>query len=205
MSDHGLRSLEVSELNRDFLWVAAVLAAAILPVISALTAKKGSGSLFKRWIICWIANIAVFCLVSLGFMFQGLVDYAIADVFGDPYFPFHLSWWQRGEIYLSSGLFIQTTQGLSAIALLSLIISWVTLFGKNRRQWAIFGCRAAFLAYVIVDIVLAIVNDSSILELMKNLVFDLIGAILFGAAASVLISLIFGETWLRRRPVDLTA
>jgi hypothetical protein len=40
---------------------------------------------------------------------------------------------------------------------------------------------------------------------MKNLVFDLIGAILFGAAASVLISLIFGETRLRRRPVDLTA
>src|SRR5207245_1528915 len=132
---------------------------------------------------------------------------AIADTdlfFGDPYFPFHLSWWQKGSIFLSSISFIQITQGLAAIALLSLIISWVTLFGKNRRQWAIFGCRSAFLTYVVFDIALSIVNDSSILELMKNLVFDLIGAILFGVAASVLISLIFGETLLRRQPVELT-
>src|SRR5437660_8485289 len=100
---------------------------------------------------------------------------------------------------------MQSTQCLAAIALLSLIISWVTLFGKNRRQWAIFGCRSAFLAYVIFDIVGAIVKDSSILALMKDLVFDLIGAILFGAVASLLISLIFGEMLLRRRPVDLTA
>lgn len=206
MSSYGLRSLEVTEFRTELLWVPAVLAAAILPVISALTAKNGSGSLVKRWIICWIANIAVFCLVLFGFMFQGFVDYAIADrdpVFGDPYFPFHFSWWQKGTIYLSSLSFILGTQGLAAIALLSLVISWATLFGKNRRQWAIFGCRAAFLAYVIVDIVLAIVNDSSIVELMKNLVFDLIGAILFGAVASVLISLIFGEMWLSRRRVNL--
>lgn len=206
MSSYRFRSLEVTE-NRELLWVAVVLAAAIFPVMSALTAKKGSGSLAKRWIICWIANIAVFCLVLFGFMFQGFVDYAIAHshpFFDDPYFPFHLSWWQKGTIYLRSAPFIQDTQSLAAIALLALIISWVTLFGKSRRQWAIFGCRSAFLAYVIFDIALAIVNDSSILELMKNLVFDLVGAILFGAAASVLISLIFGETWLRRRPVVLT-
>ena len=200
----------MTELNRELLWVAAALAAAILPVISALTAKKRSGSFAKRLIICWIANIAVFCLVLFGFMFQGLVDYTIGEsdpIFGDPYSPFHLSWWEKGRIYLSSQLFIQglaSTEGLAEIALLSLIISWATLFGKNRRQWAIFGCRSAFLAYVVLDIAVAIVNDSSILELMKNLVFDLIGAILFGAAASVLISLIFGETWLRRRPVELT-
>src|SRR5713226_8582918 len=162
MSSYGLRSLEVTELNRELLWVAVVLAAAILPVMSALTAKKGSASLAKRWIICWIANIVVFCLVLFGFMFQGLVDYAIADAdpfFGDPYSAFHFSWWQKGRIFLSSAPFIQDTQDLAAIALLSLIISWVTLFGKNRRQWAIFGCRSAFLAYVIFDIVLAIVND----------------------------------------------
>jgi hypothetical protein len=207
MSSYGSRSLEVTEFRGEILWVAVALAAAILPVISALTAKKGSGSLAKRWIICWIANIAVFCLVSFGFMFQGLVDYAIGQpdpFFGDPYSPFHFSWWQKGTIYLRSLSFIRSTQSLAAIVLLSLIICWATLFGKNRRQWSICGCRAAFLAYVIVDIVLAIVNDSSIQELMKNLVFDLIGAILFGAVASVLISLIFGETWLRRRPVDLT-
>jgi hypothetical protein len=204
MSDYGLRSLEVTEFRGEILWVAVVLAAAILPMISALTAKRRSGNLAKRWIICWIANIGVFCLVLFGFMFQGLVDYAITQpdpFFGDQYSPFHLSWWQKGTIYLKSVSF--STQGLAAIVLLSLIISWATLFGKNRRQWAIFGCRAAFLAYVIVDIVLAIVNDSSIQELMKNLVFDLIGAILFGAVASVLISLIFGEMSLRRRPVDV--
>jgi len=197
----------VTESNRELLWVAVVLAAAILPVMSALTAKKGSNSLAKRWIICGIANIVVFCLVLFGFMFQGVVDYAIADAdpfFGGPYSAFHLSWWQKGRIYLSSASFIPNTEGLAAIALLSLIISWVTLFGKRRRQRAVFGCRSAFLAYVTFDIVLAIVNDSSILELMKNLVFDLVGAILFGAAASVLISLIFGEMWLRRRPVELT-
>jgi len=197
----------VTELNGELLWIPVVLAAAILPVISALTANKASGSLAKRWIICWIANIAMFCLVLFGFMFQGFVDYAIADrdpFFGDPYFPFHFSWWQKGRIYLSGALSMQSTQGLAAIALLSLVISWVTLFGKNRRQWAIFGCRAAFLAYVIFDIVGAIVKDSSILGLMKDLVFDLIGAILFGAAASVLIGLIFSETRLGRRRVNLT-
>jgi hypothetical protein len=41
--------------------------------------------------------------------------------------------------------------------------------------------------------------------LIKNLVFDLVGAILFGAAASVLISFIFGQTWLRRRANDSLA
>src|SRR6266478_914236 len=204
MSRYGLRSLEVTELREEILWVAVVLAAAILPVISTLTAEKKSGSLAKRWMICLLANIGVFCLVLFGFMFQGLVDYAIVHpdpFFGDPYSPFHFSWWQKGTIYLRSLSFIRG-QSLAAIALLSLIISWVTLFGKNRRQWAIFGCRSAFLAYVTVDIVLAIVNDSSILELIKDLVFDLIGAILFGAAASVLISLIFGEMRVGRRPVD---
>ena len=80
MSSYRLRSLEVTESNRELLWVAVVLAAAILPVMSALTAKKGSNSLAKRWIICGIANIVVFCLVLFGFMFQGVVDYAIADV-----------------------------------------------------------------------------------------------------------------------------
>jgi hypothetical protein len=207
MSSYRLRSLEVTESNRKLLWAAVVLAAAILPVMSALTAKKASDSLAKRWIICGIANIVVFCLVLFGFMFEGIVDYAISDadpIFGDPYSPFQFNWWQKGRIYLSSTSFIPNMQGLAAIALLSLIISWVTLFGKSRRQWAIFGCRSAFLAYVIFDIVLAIVNDSSILELMKNLVFDLVGAILFGASASVLISCIFGETWLRRPPVELT-
>jgi hypothetical protein len=197
--------MEVTELNRTLLWLPVVLAAAVLPLISALTAKK-TGSFAKSWIICWIANLAVFCLVLFGYIFQGCVDYVIAPdpIFGGPYSPFQFSWWQKGTIFLRNLSFIPPTEGLGLIALVSLVISWATLFGKTRRQWAIFGCRAAFLAYAIVDIALAIVNDSSILELMKNLVFDLIGAILFGAAASVLISFIF-ETWLRRRASDLPA
>jgi hypothetical protein len=206
MSSYGPRSLEVTEFRVEILWVAVGLAAAVLPMMSALTARKGTGRLLKRWTLCWIANIVVFCLVSFGFMFQGLVDFSLTPrdpFFGDPYSPFHLNWWQKGTIYLKSLSF--GAEGLAAIILLSLIISWATLFGKNRRQWAIFGCRAAFLAYVIVDIALAIINDSSIQELMKDLVFDLIGAILFGALASVLISLIFGETLLRRRAADLPA
>jgi hypothetical protein len=200
--------MEVTELNRTLVWVPVVLAAAVLPMISALTAKKQSGSFAQRWIICLIANIAVFCLVLFGYVFQGFIDYAIVrpdSIFGDAYSPFQFSWWQKGTIYLQTRSFFPQTEQLGLIALVSLVVSWATLFGKTRREWAIFGCRAAFLAYTIFDIALAIVNDSSILELMKNLVFDLIGAIIFGAAASVLINLIFGKTWLRRRASNLPA
>ena len=183
--------------NGAAVWAAVVLAAAVLPVISALTVGGRDRTFAKRWLMCLMGNAIILLLVSFGFAFQRSVDLALIE--RDPYAVFDFSWFEKIKLYLSSS-FLAATWG--PIILISLIISLVTLYGKNRRQRAVFGCRGAFLTYVACDIALAIVKDLSIVELIKDVVFDFVGAILFGAAASVLLSIIFGEGRLTPAPFD---
>jgi NhaP-type Na+/H+ or K+/H+ antiporter len=50
--------------------------------------------------------------------------------------------------------------------------------------------------------VIALVNDSSIQDVIKNIVFDFIGAILFGAFAGLLVSWIFTAKKTRRDALE---
>jgi hypothetical protein len=179
-------------METRILWIAAIAAGVFFPVFSALTLDRKNGGALKRLVRSWLAYGAVFGLVYLGFAFQGLIDFGNAK---DPYFPIYLGWFEVVKLYFILG---PGTGSVGMIWLLSLLICWVTLFGKDRRQWAIFGCRAAFLTYASYDILATIVSNSSIYALIKEIVFDLVGAILFGAFVAVLLAWIFPEAQRKR-------
>jgi hypothetical protein len=186
MSAYYLWRVEIAMETRTF-WIAAMIAGVFFPIISAVTMGSRNGGAWQRVVRSGLAYGVVFGLVYSGFAFQALIDFGATQ---DPYFPINLSWFDIAKIYLIGGM---GSGNIGLICLLSLLIAWVTLFGKNRQQWAIFGCRAAFITYVCNDILVAIVNDSSIQTLIKDIIFDLVGAIIFGAFAAVFLGWIFPE------------
>jgi hypothetical protein len=83
---------------------------------------------------------------------------------------------------------IDYAEMMPGVVIVSCIISCATSFAGTRLSRAVVAFRAAFLAYMAFDIVIAIAARYEVDDYIANVVFNFIGSFVFGGVLALIVN-----------------
>jgi hypothetical protein len=169
-------------MSFDDLWIPALIAAIVLPLLSAVVTKSVPGTFLPRYLRCLVSYGIVCFLISLGYLFQGSLPNPRQSV------GYSLtSGWDFWST-LVRGFYFSISQ-LAAPVLAGCVASFVLLVATDDRSQSANTFRAAFVAFFTLDILLGMETGFSGTEYIYNVAFDLVGAFFLS---------VFGPFFVRR-------
>jgi len=152
------------------------MAAAVLPFLSALLLRKENGRYPIRYLRCLAAYFVVWVLVSTGYLFQGSLPSPARSVAYS-----NVSWWEFARLMVISEYLERSNLASSILA--ACVICFTLLTGDNQRLRSTNTFRAAFVAFMTLDVLLAMEAGHTGTNYIYNGAFNLFGAFLLSVFA----------------------
>jgi len=163
-------------MNLDDLWIPAAMAAAILPLFSALLLSKGKRGYAFRYLRCLAAYVVVWLLVSVGYLVQGSLPSPMRSIQYS-----NVSGWEFARLLVMNEY--QQLSNLASTILAASVICFSLLIGDNQRSRSTNTFRAGFVALMALDLLFGMETGFTGTQYIYNLAFNLFGAFLLSVFA----------------------
>ena len=158
-------------MNFDDLWIPAMIAALVLPLLSAVVTKTVPGSFIPRYFRCLLSYLVISFLISLGYLFQDSLPNPSRSV------GYTLTnGWAFWITLIRQAYF--SISPLAGPVLTGCITSFVLLVATDDRSQSTNTFRAAFVTFFTLDILLGMEIGFRGMEYIYNVGLDLVGAFL---------------------------